>query len=228
MVTDVVVLDGERGDTASCLTYFQSLGIDPAARILDVGCRHGSFLENLRRRGYGDVHGLEVDAAAVTRGEGAYPALKGRMQAYDGTALPFPDHSFDVITMFDVIEHIPEVEAYLAGLRRLLRPGGRLVFQTPNLLIDAPYWILALRAFNREKLALIFREHCSLQTHGSLHRLLKRTGFHDVTIERNRSDTEFKKELVRQSLGWPGLLILQASNHFPMVLCPNFWGHARV
>ncbi|MCG5238949.1 class I SAM-dependent methyltransferase [Azospirillum doebereinerae] len=226
--TDVVSLEGERGDTASCLSYFQSLGIDPAARILDVGCRHGSFLENLRRQGYADIQGLEIDAAAIAKGEAAYPDLKGRMQVYDGTIFPFAKGSFDVITMFDVIEHIPPVEAYLTELCTLLRPGGRLVFQTPNLLVDAPYWILALRAFNREKLAMIFREHCSLQTYGSLRRLLGRAGFRDVRIERNRSDTEFKKTLVRQSLGWPGLLILQASNHFPMVLYPNFWGHARV
>jgi len=227
-VIGVASLEGERGDTASCLAYFQSLKIDPAARILDVGCRHGSFLENLRRHGYRNLEGLEVDGAAIAKGESAYPDLKGRMRAYDGTALPFARNSFDVITMFDVIEHIPSVDAYLAELRPLLSPGGRLIFQTPNLLIDAPYWILALRAFNREKLSMIFREHCSLQTLGSLHRLLKQAGFQDVRIERNRSDTEFKKTLVQQSLGRFGVVILQASNHFPMVLCPNFWGHARV
>lgn len=225
--SDVVSLDGERGDTASCLTYFETLGIAPSVRILDIGCRHGSFLENLRRRGYHDLQGLDIDTEAIAKGEAAYPALRGRLHAYDGSAFPFEKGSFDVITMFDVIEHIPPVEAYLRELRTLLRPGGRLVFQTPNILIDVPYWVLALRLFNREKIAWMFREHCSLQTYGSLRHLLGRAGFHEVRIERNRSDTEFKKAHVRQTLGWPGLIILHASNYFPMVLYPNFWGHAK-
>jgi SAM-dependent methyltransferase len=129
--------------------------------------------------------------------------------------------------MFDVIEHIPDPESYLRNMRRVLKPDGLFVFQTPNILVDVPYWILALRLFSREKLAWLFREHCSLQTHPGLRRLLRRAGFRDVRIEKNRSDTEFKMRYVEKTLGRPGVLILKASEHFPMILYPNFWGCAR-
>ncbi|WP_431857376.1 class I SAM-dependent methyltransferase [Azospirillum sp.] len=222
-----VLLEGERGDTESCLEYFNTLRVDRGARILDIGCRYGSLLQNFHLAGYADVHGVDVDAAAVARGAAAYPELAGRLHAYDGTHLPFQEGSFDAITMFDVIEHIGPIDEYLKNVRRLLRPGGLFIFQTPNILIDVPYWVLALRLFNREKLAWLFREHCSLQTYPSLKRLLRGAGFTDIRIEKNRSDTEFKKEYVRKTLGPVGLAILHASNHFPMVLYPNFWGHAR-
>ncbi|WAC27641.1 class I SAM-dependent methyltransferase [Ancylobacter sp. SL191] len=225
---EIVCLPHERGDTASCVTYFETLGVPRTARLLDIGCRHGSFLENLRRRGYEDIAGLDVDAAAITEGEAAYPALKGRLTAYDGDRLPFEAGTFDVITMFDVIEHIKDIDGYMAKVKTLLRPGGLLVFQTPNIVIDVPYWIIALRLFTREKLRWMFTEHCSLQTYGSLRRLLRRAGFAEIIIERNSLDTAFKRDHVRQTLGWTGLVILRVSNYFPMPLYPNFWGHARV
>lgn len=217
----------ERGDVESCLAYFLSFGVAKDARILDIGCRYGSFLHNLGQAGHTDLHGLDIDPAAVERGAGAYPELAGRLHAYDGSALPFPDASFDVVTMFDVIEHIGPIEAYLKDVRRILRPGGRLIFQTPNILIDVPYWVLAMKLFNREKLTWLFREHCSLQTYFSLKRLLRRAGFHAVHIDKNRNDTAFKREYVRKTLGLFGLAILHASNHFPPLLYPNFWGSGQ-
>ncbi len=223
----MIVLDGEQGDIESCLTYVQGLGIDKQARLLDIGCRHGSLLANLRQLGHTDLVGVDISADAVERGRAAYPDLADRLHVYDGGALPLPPHSVDVVTMFDVIEHIPDPERYLRGVRQVLKPDGLFIFQTPNILVDVPYWILALRLFNREKLAWLFREHCSLQTYHGLRRLLRRAGFRDVRVEKNRSDTAFKMRYVEKTLGRPGVLILKASEHFPMILYPNFWGSAR-
>lgn len=50
----------------------------------------------------------------------------------DATQLPFPDNSFDAVTMFDVLEHIPDDLAAIAEAQRVLRPGGYLLISTPN------------------------------------------------------------------------------------------------
>jgi SAM-dependent methyltransferase len=217
----------EQGDVETCLAYFQSLGLPPGGRALDIGCRHGSFLRRLRMIGYDDVYGVDVDLAALEAGRAAYPDLADRLRHYDGLRLPFPDGGFDLVTMFDVIEHIPAPSDYLRDVRRVLKPGGRLVFQTPNILIDVPYWVLALRLFTHEKLAWLFAEHCSLQTLFSLRRLLADAGLDEIRIDKMPVDTPFKTEYMRRTLGAPGLALLRLANHFPLVLTPNFWGSCR-
>jgi SAM-dependent methyltransferase len=223
----VLELEGEHGDAAACVDWFLRAALPTSARVLDVGCRYGSFLANLQARGWRDVAGVDVDAAAVDRGLAAWPDLAGSLRAYDGAALPFADATFDVVTMFDVIEHIPDPGVFLQEVRRTLRPGGVFIFQTPNLLIDAPYWILALRLFTKERRKILWREHCSLQTLGSLRCLLADAGFSDVRIEGMRVDTDFKKAAIRQALGPVGPLLLTLANRLPLPLTPNFWGTAR-
>lgn len=58
----------------------------------------------------------------------------------DATALPFADHSFDAVTMFDVLEHIPAHEKAVSEALRVLRPGGFLLVSTPNENWRFPYY----------------------------------------------------------------------------------------
>jgi SAM-dependent methyltransferase len=58
----------------------------------------------------------------------------------DATALPFADQSFDAVTMFDVLEHIPDHEKAIAEVKRVLRPGGFLFVSTPNEHWRFPYY----------------------------------------------------------------------------------------
>lgn len=56
----------------------------------------------------------------------------GRPAVYgDAHALPFPDATFDAVLVFDVLEHLQDPERALAGMRRVLRPGGRLILGVP-------------------------------------------------------------------------------------------------
>ena len=50
----------------------------------------------------------------------------------DGTALPYTTATFDILISFDVFEHIPDSDAHLIEVRRVLRPGGCYLLQTPN------------------------------------------------------------------------------------------------
>jgi SAM-dependent methyltransferase len=64
----------------------------------------------------------------------AAAGLDGRVQALaaDGAAVPLPDACADAVTCFTVLEHVPDERAALAEMRRLLRPGGKLVLSVPN------------------------------------------------------------------------------------------------
>jgi len=95
------------------------------ARILDAGCGSGRTLEELAD--YGTVAGLELnpDAAQVARGRG-FEVEVGRLEE-----LPWPSHTFELITCLDVIEHVPDDRAALRELRRVSRPGGWLLATVP-------------------------------------------------------------------------------------------------
>lgn len=58
----------------------------------------------------------------------------------DATALPFPDCSFDGVTMFDVVEHVEDDERAISEALRVLRPGGFLLLSTPNENWRFPYY----------------------------------------------------------------------------------------
>lgn len=98
-----------------------------AIAVLDFGCGTGAFLEHLER--FGTVSAVDADAAAV-----AFCHDRGRTEVQHvppGAPLPFADATFDLVTALDVIEHIDDDVAALAELRRVLRPGGRLLVAVP-------------------------------------------------------------------------------------------------
>jgi 2-polyprenyl-3-methyl-5-hydroxy-6-metoxy-1,4-benzoquinol methylase len=100
----------------------------PGRELLDVGCHSGFFLEQARERGY-RVSGVEPSRWAVEHARGALG-----LEVFHGSVEDFePARPFDVITMWDVIEHLTDPVRVLAKLHRLLRPGGLLAFTTHNL-----------------------------------------------------------------------------------------------
>jgi SAM-dependent methyltransferase len=110
--------------------------------VLDVGCGGGLFLGMLHERGISGVgFDLSSEAATLANRRHGIPAVAG-----DLTASPFAPASFAVLTMFHVLEHVPDPQQYLLEANRLLQPGGRLIIQVPN----ASCWQFALlgRAWN--------------------------------------------------------------------------------
>jgi 2-polyprenyl-3-methyl-5-hydroxy-6-metoxy-1,4-benzoquinol methylase len=78
--------------------------------------------------------------------------------------------------MFDVIEHIPQLENFLATqVHRILKKGGILVFQTPNKIINVPLSILQHKSLTHYQ-----SYHCSLQTKRGINRVLHHAGFSQV------------------------------------------------
>lgn len=97
--------------------------------ILDVGCNNGYGTAMLRAELQHPVIGVDVSERAIKAARARYG---GDFRQVDGTDLPFPDQGFDMVTSFQVIEHIDGLEPYLSEIGRVLRPGGKALFTTPN------------------------------------------------------------------------------------------------
>ncbi len=95
--------------------------------LLDVGAATGFFLDLAQNRGWRCV-GVEPSAFAVR--EAASKGLNVREGVIE--ELDAPDGSFDVVTMWDVVEHVRDPRAALGAAHRLLRPGGVLAINTPD------------------------------------------------------------------------------------------------
>lgn len=113
-----------------------------AGRILDVGCSAGIFLDTARESGW-DTYGVEIsqDTADVARSRG--------LNVVTGTLADanFPTGFFDVVTFWDVLEHLRDPVATLALARDLLVSRGILALSTPN--VDGVFPRLSLRAARR-------------------------------------------------------------------------------
>lgn len=102
-------------------------------RLLDVGCHVGTFLE-VARRGRFEVAGVEPSEWAADH------ARRRGLEVYTGGLrdAAIADASFDVVTVWDVLEHFTDPMEELREIRRVLRPGGLVVLSTMNVRALAP------------------------------------------------------------------------------------------
>jgi SAM-dependent methyltransferase len=98
-------------------------------RVLDLGCGAGRFVRALGEAGAEPV-GVELAEAALERARRNAPGADLRLVTPDG-ALPLEHRSVDVVWCSEVLEHVADVAALLVEVRRVLRPGGRLLATVP-------------------------------------------------------------------------------------------------
>lgn len=166
------------------------LAAGPAARFLDIGASGGFMVEAARETGF-DVQGIELDPKSVAYARQHYPAcpiFHGTVEAFVRNE-PSAAAGFEMIYCAEVIEHVPDVNAFVAAIALLLKPEGRLYLTTP----DIGHWrrprdIQRWDAFDPPS-------HCLYFDRNSLTRLLAKHGLRIV-----RRATAFK----------PGLKVLVA------------------
>jgi 2-polyprenyl-3-methyl-5-hydroxy-6-metoxy-1,4-benzoquinol methylase len=93
-------------------------------KVLDIGAGTGDFLLECKNQNW-EIHGIEPNDKAKTIAIG-----KGINFAENIESLE--NNSFDVITMWHVLEHVPDVEHQIAELKRLLKPNGTIIIAVPN------------------------------------------------------------------------------------------------
>lgn len=141
------------------------------SRILDVGCGVGFFLEEAQSRGW-EAHGSEFEQRAVeiVRAKGL-----SCVRAPIGPST-FEPGSFDVVTAFEVVEHVGDPLAEAAAISSALRPGGLLYLTTPN--FDS-----LSRRLLRGRWGLVgYPEHLTYFTPSTLRSWLARFGFAPVEV----------------------------------------------
>jgi SAM-dependent methyltransferase len=115
-------------------TYDWAAERTAGARVLDFGTGTGYGAARMAANA-ASVTGVDVSEAAVKYARTRYPVANldfQKISPVEDAPLPFPDDSFDVVTSFQVIEHVPSAAAYLAEAKRVLKPGGTLLVVTPD------------------------------------------------------------------------------------------------
>jgi 2-polyprenyl-3-methyl-5-hydroxy-6-metoxy-1,4-benzoquinol methylase len=111
--------------------YDEAVGYAAGRDVLDVGCNTGygtlRFAPVANR-----VVGVDVSRRAIEAARQRAPDGRPEFIVTTGFALPFPDASFDLVTCFQVLEHVPEPTAFLSELARITRPHGTIILATPN------------------------------------------------------------------------------------------------
>jgi SAM-dependent methyltransferase len=137
-------------------------------RLLEVGCANGMFLNTVRKSGSWDVYGVDINKYAVqyARDQLGLDVFLGQLEETH-----FPDDFFDVVVLWDVLEHLPNPKSALLEIHRVLTSDGWLIFRVPNLdSFDArlfgPYWA-----------GLDAPRHFFVFSEATLKRLLEISGF---------------------------------------------------
>jgi 2-polyprenyl-3-methyl-5-hydroxy-6-metoxy-1,4-benzoquinol methylase len=99
-------------------------------RLLDLGCSVGTFLTGMQHLDNWELFGVEInpDVAQIARQRYTLNVFTGTLEE-----AAYPDDHFDVVTMWDVLEHLHDPVGTLQEINRILKPGGIVVIRVPNL-----------------------------------------------------------------------------------------------
>lgn len=137
-----------------------------ADRLLDVGSGNGDFLLRAQRLGW-KAEGVDFDPKAVAAAQAR--GVKAQIGSIDSYA--HVRDTFDVVTCSHVIEHVYEPRHLLAAMHRVLKPGGRLWIETPNIRS------VGHAVFGRSWRGLEAPRHLTIFSHHSLVRMVEEAGF---------------------------------------------------
>ncbi len=104
-------------------------------KILEIGCGIGKLCNKLYDRGYHNITGVDISASAISFGKKSFPHII--LNSMDAALLKFPDECFDVCLSFDLVEHLPDINDHFKEVWRVLKPTGKYLFQTPNILSNS-------------------------------------------------------------------------------------------
>jgi SAM-dependent methyltransferase len=145
--------------------------------LLDLGCSSGAFLQSLCGKAW-HLYGIEMSEELARRAEAQTGA---KVFVGDILDAPFPPESFDVITCFDVLEHLYEPRGVMARVSQWLKPGGIFYVLVPN--IDSA----EARVFGSYWHGLEMPRHLFHYSPSSLKFLAHSAGLREVSLETRRN-----------------------------------------
>ncbi len=106
--------------------------------VLDIGCGGGLICEPLRRLG-ADMTGIDpaAESIAVARTHAERVGLDIAYEAATAEELAAREHQFDAVLAMEVVEHVPDVPGFVAGIAPLVKPGGMMILSTINRTLKA-------------------------------------------------------------------------------------------
>jgi 2-polyprenyl-3-methyl-5-hydroxy-6-metoxy-1,4-benzoquinol methylase len=148
-------------------------------KMLDVGCGYGLFLGVCKNHGW-EAYGCELSEVQWRKAKEHYDRVYNKEVRDCG----FPENFFDLVTMNEVIEHVPSPKTLLKEAYHVIKPGGHIVLTTP----DRSSWPAKL--FGKRWLAYA-RMHLYYFTPYTLGRMLEGQGFRVIKIERHKRIIRF-------------------------------------
>jgi SAM-dependent methyltransferase len=106
-------------------------GLPEHGRLLDVGCGAGAFVYHARARGL-DAHGIDFSRKSIEAGRRRFGLTTLVPRSLADFRKEHAGPAFDIVTAFEVLEHVESPGAFLADIRELLEPDGLLVLSVPN------------------------------------------------------------------------------------------------
>lgn len=210
-----------RGNFDSNVLFLQKVAfLQTPKRILEIGSGRGAMVQALRDLGH-DVTGTEVNPEYMEYAKSKYGIDLVKIDTAT-TDLPFPDASFDAVVSFDVFEHIPDTNAHLAEVKRVLAKEGRYLIGTPNKLTNIPFEIIKEKSFTKYK-----EYHCSLHTYWAIQKRLSVAGFTTQFIQ-VPIVTPFFLQKMKKYFGSFGVVLvtLLQPDRWPIWLKTNFYVEA--
>lgn len=131
---------------------FRHLSLKPGDRVLDLGCGEGRHTHGLHMLDGIEAIGVDMDVASLEKAREGLASLPQRPEGGpqttqflvgDATRLEFADNAFDALICSEVLEHLPDYNAALAEIRRVLKPDGRLCITVPHAWPERICWKLA-------------------------------------------------------------------------------------
>ena len=140
-------------------------------KLLDVGAGKGGFVSAARKRGW-DATGVELDADAVEKASQEFGVQLHHGRLDENT---FAQQTFDVVAMWDVIEHVEDPVRLMRTAHRILRSGGHIILRTAN---------IESRDFARTKRSwsMLFSGHLYYFSVDTIRRALAEVGFTQIAI----------------------------------------------
>jgi 2-polyprenyl-3-methyl-5-hydroxy-6-metoxy-1,4-benzoquinol methylase len=160
--------------------FFRRFLVGRSGRLLDMGCGLGFFLKAMAPYTNWEAYGCEISPAAVRHARETLGLTRVSCCRLEDADLP--PGSFDIITMWDVIDHILRPDPLLRTCHTLLRDGGMCFIRTPNAFIQVPRARVKKLLWGMQPGAgyLQARDHLHHYSMSSIRTLLERNGFSRV------------------------------------------------